>query len=242
MRSFSKSLAFWLSLLLFWSVLIWAVWQLLNNPSAGLPRQWNPIAPLHISDPITPFTALKLRRISADPQSCLATLETGPVSYQEMDPLVQSEQCGISNRVSLRGVGSASMAPVETQCAIALRLAMWERHSLAPAARELMGSELSAINHLSSYNCRQIRTPGGGSGRMSTHATGEAIDIAGFQFQDGQRIRLVSDWKGAGPKAAFLRAARDGACTWFATTLGPEFNALHADHFHLQSRGWGTCQ
>ena len=119
---------------------------------------------------------------------------------------------------------------------------MWERHSLAPLALEILGTELAAIDHLSSYNCREIRTPGGSGGRMSTHATAEAIDIAGFRFADGRQVRLVSDWDGSGPEAAYLRAARDSACTWFQTTLGPEYNALHSDHFHLQSRGWGTCQ
>jgi len=161
MRTVSRSLALWLSLLLFWGVLIWAAWQLLTNPSAGLPRHWNPIAPLYVSDPVTPFTTLKLRRTAANPQACLAALETGLISYQAMDALTQSDQCGISNRVSLRRVGAAAVSRVETQCAVALRMAMWERHALAPAALEIMGSKLSAINHLSSYNCRQIRTPGG---------------------------------------------------------------------------------
>jgi hypothetical protein len=37
-------------------------------------------------------------------------------------------------------------------------------------------------------------------------------------------------------------AVRDSACVWFKTALGPEFNDLHKDHFHLQSRGFGTCR
>jgi len=55
-------------------------------------------------------------------------------------------------------------------------------------------------------------------------------------------MTLIGGWDGAPEEQAFLRAARDGACRWFATTLGPDYNALHADHFHLQSRGWGTCR
>ncbi|MDO6590381.1 MULTISPECIES: extensin family protein [Rhodobacterales] len=77
---------------------------------------------------------------------------------------------------------------------------------------------------------------------MSTHATAEAIDISGFQFSNGERISLIRDWDGNTSQAQFLRAARDGACSFFKLTLSPEYNALHADHFHLQSRGWGLCR
>ena len=241
MRSASRSLALWLSLFLFWGLVFWGVWQLLTNPDAGLPREWNPLEPLHISDPVTPVTGLKLRRTANSGPACLSALETGRVTFQSLDDLSVSDRCGISNRVSLRQSGSARIAPVETSCAVALRMALWEEHDLSPAALDLLGAELTRIDHLSSFNCREIRIPGGGGGRMSTHATAEAIDITGFQFEDGRRLRLIDDWDGGGVEAEFLRQARDGACTWFATTLGPDYNALHADHFHLQSRGWGTC-
>jgi hypothetical protein len=77
---------------------------------------------------------------------------------------------------------------------------------------------------------------------MSTHATADAIDVSGFRFSNGKQINLQQDWDGSGPEAAFLRAARDGACDWFRVTLSPEYNNLHADHFHLQSTGWGLCR
>ena len=77
---------------------------------------------------------------------------------------------------------------------------------------------------------------------MSTHATAEAIDVSGFVTEDGRAINLLEDWDGPGAEAAFLREVRDGACRWFVTTLGPEYNNLHHDHFHLQSRGWGLCR
>ncbi|MEO0904037.1 MAG: extensin family protein, partial [Pseudomonadota bacterium] len=100
----------------------------------------------------------------------------------------------------------------------------------------------SSIDHFGSYSCRVMRTSSGPSTRMSTHATADAIDIAGFGLSDGTRIRLLADWGPDGPKADFLRAVRDGACEWFSLTLSPDYNRLHADHFHLQSRGWGLCR
>ena len=53
-------------------------------------------------------------------------------------------------------------------------------------------------------------------------------------------VDLLDGWDG--PDGDFLRRIRDAACTWFGTTLGPEYNALHRDHFHLQDRGYGTCR
>lgn len=152
-----------------------------------------------------------------------------------------TDQCHIMGRVDLSRVGGATMRPVETRCAIALRLAMWERHSLQPAAAEI-GKKLSGIDHIGSYNCREMRTGARATGRMSTHATADAIDIAGFRFSDGTDARLIRDWDKDDSTAAFLRTARDGACVWFRMTLSPDYNALHADHFHLQSQGWGGCR
>jgi hypothetical protein len=171
----------------------------------------------------------------------VATLD-GFAALRPLAPLEDTEQCFIRDRVSLRTVGDASVTPVETRCAIALRMAMWEQHSLQPAAAQFLGSSVSRIEHIGSYNCRVLRTSSGPSTRMSTHATADAIDIAGFGLSDGTRIRLLADWEPVGPKADFLRAARDGACKWFSLTLSPDYNRLHADHFHLQSRGWGLCR
>lgn len=242
MRTASRKLTHWLTAFLVWAGLVWGGWHLLTSPDTGLPRHRNPLAPLHIGDPVTPFTALKLRQTTADGEACFAALATGAVAFQPMPDLEISEVCFITDRLALSRVGPAEMPPVETSCPIALRMAMWTEHNLIPAAREHLGADLAGIRHFSSYNCRRIRTPGGGSGRMSSHATANAIDISGFRFSDGRKISLQDHWTSGGPEAAFLRSARDGACLWFRTTLSPDFNSLHSDHFHLQSRGWGTCQ
>lgn len=219
--------------------IIWAVVWVAINPER-IPAGWNPLAPLRVTDPVTPLTQWRLTQAIAEPEACLAALEAA-AEFTAMEDFTASEQCHIQGRVDLAGVGGAAIRPVETRCAIALRMAMWEQHSLEPAAVE-MGKTLTGITHIGSYNCREIRTSAGGTGRMSTHATADAIDIAGFSFSDGSEARLIRDWDGGDATATFLRAARDGACTWFRTTLSPDYNALHADHFHLQSRGWGTCR
>ena len=100
----------------------------------------------------------------------------------------------------------------------------------------MIEGEQWAVETFGSYNCRNVA----GSSRLSAHSTASAVDISGFVLADGRRIDLLDGWDG--PDGDFLRRIRDAACTWFGTTLGPEYNALHRDHFHLQDRGYGTCR
>lgn len=216
-------------------------WQLHTHPETPLPDGWNLMRPLAISDAVTPLTFWKLERALATPEACLSALVTS-ADFAAMESRQDSSNCHIRNRVGLRQLGQIRLASVETSCAIALRTAMWVQHDLQPAAIRILGAGLEEIEHFGSYNCRTMRTGTQGETRWSTHATAEALDVSGFRFGGGQRISLLRDWDGPGAKADFLRSARNSACDWFPTTLGPEFNALHADHFHLQSRGWGTCR
>ncbi|WP_259989696.1 extensin family protein [Sulfitobacter sp. S190] len=217
-----------------------AGWQLLVHPQTPVPDAWNPTKPLVVTDPVTALTDWKLARAVASPETCLAALSTGATAQPVADLVADNPRCGISPNVALRGVDGVDVAPLNTRCQTALRLAMWSRHGIAPAARDLLGSDIARIHHFSSYSCREIRTTSGSGGRMSTHATADAIDISGVTLSDGRRIDLRADWNDPA-RGAFLRAIRDTACTWFGTVLGPDYNRLHADHFHLQNRGWGRC-
>lgn len=210
---------------------------LLRHPETPLPERWNVFKPLAVTDPITPITAWKLDWASSDPKLCKQIMQ-GAGRISEMDDLLVNENCGVTGRVTLRGVGQSALDPLETSCATALRMAMWEHHGIQPAARDLLGSHVRVIRHIGSYNCRKIA----GTDRFSTHSTADAIDISGFDLVDGTRIRLLRDWDNDDAKALFLREVRDSSCAWFGTTLGPDYNAAHADHFHLQNKGWGTCR
>ena len=73
-------------------------------------------------------------------------------------------------------------------------------------------------------------------------ASQEALDVAAFRLADGRRIVLLDDWEGDDSAATFLRRVRDGACDVFGTTLGPDYNAAHANHFHLGMQGMSLCR
>lgn len=230
----------WLIAIAALSAMAWA-WQ---AGHLALPPAHDPWTPLDVTaDPnwLTPF---KLRRAKGDPAACLAALAQTGVRFEPVPDRVTGADCGLTNAVRLRaGNGVSVGAPVLLSCRAALSYAMWERHALQPAARRQWGSPVNAIEHLGSYACRDINTGEGSTGRRSQHATADAIDIAGFTTADRRRITVQRDWpRIPSSEARFLRDAHDGACSYFDGALGPDYNAVHADHFHLQTGGWGPCR
>lgn len=208
----------------------------------------DPWAPLDIADPAGWATARKLTALRHEPGECRAFLERSSIGFESLEPTGEGA-CRREDRVVLaddRASGRVlrPAAPRAT-CAVHAALAWWMQHEVQPAAEAVMGSRVVALEHLGTANCRRIG--GGESGDWSEHATGNAIDIAGFVLEDGRRIRVLADWDGQDEDAArFLKASRDGACLAFSTVLSPEYNTAHADHFHLDQAsrmsGWSACR
>ncbi len=147
-------------------------------------------------------------------------------------------RCGYVDAVVLTRMTAAyEPATVRLACPLAAGLAVWERQVLQPAARSILGSDVAAIRHYGTFNCRRIA----GSERWSRHAHAQAIDIAGFGLADGRRVTLAADWDGDDEESRFLKRVRDGACRVFGTVLGPDYNSAHRDHFHLEAGGFGLC-
>ncbi|MEM8824674.1 MAG: extensin family protein [Pseudomonadota bacterium] len=215
---------------------VWAGWWLLMDPRSPLPHGWHPLKQLDVSEAPGGLTGMQLRRAVRTEGACLAALETGAV-FRSLPPLEADGGCGIDPRVEVTDVAGLALAPMETTCAAALRLAMWAEHGVKPAAEKL-GAEIVFLRHQGSYNCRPIR----GGTRLSTHGTGEAVDVAGVTLSDGRRLELLEGWSDPGDVGVFWHELHASACRWFVTVLGPDFNALHADHFHMQSVGWGSCR
>ena len=207
-----------------------------------VPDRWNPVAPLDLDEAPNFVSRWKVRTLSRRPLACRDALLRSGAAARFLADREHSDTCHIRNHARIDGLSVAGMAPLGTTCAIAARLYLWERHVLQPAARRLLGTGVVRIEHFDSYSCRPIRTARGISTRMSEHATANAVDIAGFVLADGRRVSVRGDWSGDGPEAAFLRAARDGLCEWFNLVLSPDYNALHADHFHADMGRWPSCR
>ena len=191
--------------------------------------QHNPWAPLDLRDPPGWATGSKLADLAGDPQQCRAVLERSEVAFDVLPPAGEGA-CRREDRTVLTSWPYAASRPATT-CPVSVALQMWLDDSVQPAARELLGAEVARIEHYGAYSCRRIG--GGETGRWSEHATGNAIDIAAFVLEDGQRISVLSDWPDEGSEGQFLRVVRDGACSGFSTVLSPDYNAAHRDHLHF---------
>ena len=207
------------------------------------------VGPLDLAQPVGPFTGRKLAMLADDPAKCRALLAKAGIDFSPVSPHDGPPQCRFDDAVRLRSGGSLpiDLRPVgpPLACPLAAGLAMWAWNVVQPAALDLYGSRVVAIDHYGSYNCRRIY--GRATGDWSEHARADAIDVAGFGLADGRRITVAADWTGGGRDAAFLHRVRDGACDVFATVLSPDYNAAHRDHLHLdQARrggwGWRACR
>lgn len=200
----------------------------------------DPTAPFNLNHPVGWATASKLAALRDDVGTCRAVLARSDVAFAALD-LAGEGACARPDRTRLNNFPLAPDTPPVT-CAAAAALELWRIKTLIPAAQDIYGTGIARIEHLGAFSCR--RTYGSSEGPWSEHATANAIDIAGFVLEDGRRISVLKDWEGDDSDARFLRAARDGACQWFATVLSPDYNAAHADHFHLdQSSRWmGVCR
>lgn len=233
------------SFLLFVLLCLLAAWAV-RSGRIVVPDAWNPWAPLRIDAEPNLLTGFKLARASADDRACRDALAQAEMRYEPVPDRVTGPGCGFDNAVRISRTSIAIDEPFTLSCRAALSLAMWERHDLQRAAREELGTQVESILHYGSYACRNLYGEEGR--RRSRHATADAFDIRGFELVDGRRLTLQDDWvpasatTGDTPEDRFLRAARDGACRWFDVVLGPEYNAAHADHFHLDRGGGRICR
>ena len=210
-----------------------------------------PTTPPRLADPIGPLTRLRLAALDRDPAACRAWLQAEGVSFTPAADRAEGEFCRVQAAVRPGpDLGGAplrlSPARPEMRCSLAAALAIWRRHSVDPAARELLGARVTGLDHFGVYSCRRVNNAE--AGRVSAHARAAAIDVAGFRLSDGRTVRVAGDWAppgGAQPASAearFLRRVRDDACRVFGAALSPDYNALHADHLHLEVGGYSLCR
>lgn len=145
-----------------------------------------------------------------------------------------SEYCGASRpfEMSAAAQGRVSMKPTALlRCPMVPAVERWVQTVVEPAARRYLGTELAELTVAGSYSCRPINHVSGG--RLSEHGHANALDISQFRLLDGRVVTVKCGWHGDARERNFLRAVHHGACQEFTTVLGPEHDALHHDHFHL---------
>lgn len=141
--------------------------------------------------------------------------------------------CGLEYplKVSAFASGSVAVGPNATLgCPITDAVERWLRESIQPAAIAWYGVPVAEIKQISDYSCRTRNNIHGA--KLSEHAFGNAIDVAGFVLEDGRTILVRTGWRGTPQEQAFLREVAATGCERFMTFLGPGAR-YHGDHFHV---------
>jgi len=205
-----------------------------------LPDAWNPWAPLDVRASPNLLTRYKLGRLQDDPALCDQVLKNSGLRVSHQADTPADAVCPLRNTLRVQGADVALSSSFLASCPLAVAFALFERHSLQPAAQAVFGQSVTRVDHLGSFACRNMYNRA--EGRLSQHASANALDIAGFRLADGRSISVLKDWSGEGDSARFLRQVRDGACDDFNVVLSPDYNAAHRNHFHLDMGRWWVCR
>lgn len=173
---------------------------------------------------------------SPDAAQCLAELDRRGVQYQLAPQAASAGLCAVDNPVSVTAAAIPWNQPGVVSCAFASRLERFDREVVQPAAQRYLGESVRRLRHLGTYSCRDTA-----GGRLSEHATGNAMDLAGFEMADGALVLVERDWRHPGPRRDFLRAVARRACGYFTEVLTPDSDRDHWNHLHLDIGPWKKC-
>jgi len=187
-------------------------------------------------------TYIKLLSLNVRPnQHCLNLLaDVSAIDFAIADTFRTNEGCGWDSATKLKSSHGVSISKrgSEMRCPMTLAAHIWLGELNALAVKTL-GSSLKAVTHAGTYNCRrQNHNP---NSSWSQHAYANAWDVLGFQLKDGSQISVLKDWGKNNAKGNFLRKANTAACQIFGVVLGPDYNAAHRDHFHLDLGFGDVC-
>jgi hypothetical protein len=154
----------------------------------------------------------------------------------EMAPPLNEGTCEEKSPLTITGVMSQGRmvplsSPITTNCQLATQLPGWVE-DVDGYAQSMLESPLASITTGTSYMCRGRNSSE--SQFTSEHGFANAVDVVGFTLEDGRSISVTENWMPAeAGEGRLLRLAHDAACGSFMTVLGPEANAEHQDHLHL---------
>jgi len=129
--------------------------------------------------------------------------------------------------ITLRYVGDDSPGDVLLGCQAALAVARSSQVAVEMGAVEWV--------HYGTYNCRTIS----GTSTLSEHAFANAIDIYGFELDNGSFWTVIDHWEDfvempATPGGSWLRDWADAIWDmgFWTILLTPEYNDAHDNHVH----------
>lgn len=184
-------------------------------------------------DPVTPLPPVA----QASGGACYRELERLNVRFTRLPNSGSAGGCNLTGAVEVTAIDGVVLGPPgKLTCPAALATAQWVRDSVRPEGQRILGSRLTKIEQWSTYSCR--RRP---SGRLSEHATGNAIDVARLLFADGRRLSIEPDWYAGGNVGRYLQTISRSSCRYFSVVLDPTSDAAHQNHLHLDKGRWKSC-
>ena len=181
----------------------------------------------------------QMHRLKSDGALCRQALARSQLRFTPLADRVLGQGCTYENviRSDVSPI-TYNITPSAT-CALTAALYWYQGRLQAIALRE-MKSKLMRIDHVGIFACRNVNNEADGS--RSQHASANAIDIEAFRFADGRRVSVMRDYGRPTDAGRFLAAARQEACGIFNGVLGPDYNRLHASHFHLDMGPYWICR
>lgn len=204
-----------------------------------VPSQHNQFRAPDLTEPLGFATYAKLTRLKYDTDLCVQKLQEAGVEFVMQAPDSADGRCDLDETIVLtRSLTPYNAAPLRMSCHQMAALHMWERRIARPMAEKMFGSPLRHIETYGTFSCRNIA----GTNKRSEHSFANAIDISGFVLEDGRRIMVKEHWRARSKYGRYLKKVHRGACKLFSVTLGPDYDAAHADHFHFDMGSTETCK
>jgi hypothetical protein len=202
----------------------------------------NPLPPIDLAQPAGWLIDWRLASMKHHPELCALALKAPHIEAQQIPDSPLKDGCGWSNGVRMAAAGGVRAAFDKVTCETAVALALWLEQEVQPAARQILGQPVRSIQSYGSYACRNIVGSKYWGGVRSQHAIANAVDIAGFTLADGRSISVRAQWREETEVGRFLRTVHRRACPYFRVVLGPDYNAAHYDHFHLDRGPLSRCR
>jgi len=202
-------------------------------PRASAPIRPNPSGPITLNRPTPRAT-----------QMCFTELVREDVKYSPLPDRDYGGGCVVEGAVQLLDVGVPITNLKAITCPLAHTLTGWLRYAVAPAAHQILGSDLIRVETFGTYSCRGVIGRGAeGARTISEHSFANAVDVSGFVLADGRRIMILGGWKSEDPQVReFLEVIHKSACKRFQTVLSPDYNAAHYNHLHLDMGKGPFCR
>jgi hypothetical protein len=204
-----------------------------------IPPNWLPWQPPVLDAAPSWLAHMQLNSLFADGETCRAVLGRSHLKFTALADKRIDDSCGFTDVVRADRSPIAFNYRVVATCGLTAAL-YWYQQRLNRIARDELGATVAKIDQLGTYACRNINSEP--VGRRSQHATANAIDIAAFHLSDGRVVSVLDDYGKPTPEGRFLDRAHDAACDFFNIVLGPRYNRLHANHFHLDMGPFRFCR